>query len=43
MFINKVNNQVLIDYGWSGITCNREFVIIPIFQLINPQFLIVEA
>jgi len=45
MFINKVNNQVLIDYGWSGNcpSCNRVFDVIPIFQHINPQFLIVEA
>jgi hypothetical protein len=45
IFLNKVNNQVSLDYGWSGNcpSCYRVFEVIPIFQHINAQYLFIEA
>ncbi len=45
MFLNKINNLTLLDFGWSGRcpSCNLDFDVIPDFGNINPHFLIIET
>jgi hypothetical protein len=44
LFFNKVNNQIKIDYNWSGRCplCNSEFDVFPNFGNKDPQFLIIQ-
>ena len=45
MFLNKVNNQIILDFGWGGRcpSCNLDFDVTPDFGNINPQFLLIET